>query len=150
MGAAQTAEFPVSSPAWHPGGFPRWKTNHRMEPALLFFALLFKFYHLLGQILIALGHLAIRVMGKNAFALGADLLCPDRMGNLGAEHLDFAAIGLPQQGGNLLGEVGAVVHHRQQYAVDLELGLICRFTLFTVWSSCSRPLAAGTPPERGL
>ena len=62
-------------------------------------------------------------MGKNAFALGADLLCPDRMGNLGAEHLDFAAIGLPQQGGNLLGEVGAVVHHRQQYAVDLELGV---------------------------
>src|SRR5699024_11664780 len=52
----------------------------------------FKFYHLLGQILIALGHLAIRVMGKNAFALGADLLCPDRMGNLGAEDLDFAAI----------------------------------------------------------
>ena len=45
------------------------------------------------------------------------------MGNLGAEHLDFAAIGLPQQGGNLLGEVGAVVHHRQQYAVDLELGV---------------------------
>ena len=33
------------------------------------------------------------------------------------------AIGLPQQGGNLLGEVGAVVHHRQQYAVDLELGV---------------------------
>ena len=62
-------------------------------------------------------------MGKNAFALGADFLCPDRMGNLGAEHLDFAAIGLPQQGGNLLGEVGAVVHHRQQYAVDLELGV---------------------------
>ena len=88
-----------------------------------FFALLFKFYHLLGQILVALGHLAIRVMGKNAFALGADLLCPDRMGNLGAEHLDFAAVGLPQQGGNLLGEVGAVVHHRQQYAVDLELGV---------------------------
>src|SRR5699024_8489564 len=86
-----------------------------------FFALLFKFYHLLGQILIALGHLAIRVMGKNAFALGADLLCPDRMGNLGAEHLDFAAVGLPQQGGDLLGEVGTVVHHRQQDAVDLEL-----------------------------
>ena len=62
-------------------------------------------------------------MGKNAFALGADLLCPDRMGNLGAEHLDFAAIGLPQQGSDFLGKVGAVVHHRQQYAVDLELGV---------------------------
>ena len=88
-----------------------------------FFALLFKFYHLLGQILVALGHLAIRVMGKNAFALGADFLCPDRMGNLGAEHLDFAAVGFSQQGGDLLGEVGSVVHHRQQYAVDLELGV---------------------------
>ena len=88
-----------------------------------FFALLFKFYHLLGQIFVPLGHLAIGVMGKNALALGADFLCLDRMGNLGAEHLDFAAIGLPQQGSNLLGEVGAVVHHRQQYAVDLELGV---------------------------
>ena len=89
----------------------------------IFFALLFKFYHLLGQILVALGHLAIRVMGKNAFALGANFLCPDRMGNLGAEHLDFAAVGFSQQGGDLLGEVGSVVHHRQQYTVDLELGV---------------------------
>ena len=62
-------------------------------------------------------------MGKNTFSLGADFLCPDRMGNLGAEYLDFAAVGLPQQGGNLLGKVGAVIHHRQQYAVDLELGI---------------------------
>src|SRR5699024_513408 len=93
------------------------------EASSTFFALLFKFQHLLCQIAVALGHLAAGIMGKNAFALGADLLCPDRMGNLGAEHLDFAAIGLPQQGGNLLGEVGAVVHHRQQNAVNLELGV---------------------------
>ena len=45
------------------------------------------------------------------------------MGNLAAEHLDFATVGFPQQGGDLLGIVGAVVHHRQQYAVDLELGI---------------------------
>ena len=83
-----------------------------------FFALLFKFHHLLGQIFIALGHLAIGVMGKNAFALGADFLCPDGMGNLGAEHLDFASVGLPQQGGDLLGKVGAVAYHRQKDAVD--------------------------------
>src|SRR5699024_9777885 len=88
-----------------------------------FFALLFKFYHLLGQIFVPLGHLAIGVMGKNALALGADFLGPDGMGNLAPEHLDFAAIGLPQQGGDLLGKVGAVVHHRQQYAVNLELGI---------------------------
>ena len=60
-------------------------------------------------------------MGKNALALGADLLGPDGMGNLGAKHLDFAAVSLPQQSGDLLGKVGAVVHHRQQDAVDLEL-----------------------------
>ena len=62
-------------------------------------------------------------MGKNALALGADFLGPDRMGNLGAEHLDFAAVGLPQQGSDLFGKVGTVVHHRQQDTVDLELGV---------------------------
>ena len=62
-------------------------------------------------------------MGKNTLALGADFLCPDGMGNFCAEHLDFAAVGLPQQGSDLLGKVGAIVHHCQQYAVDLELGI---------------------------
>ena len=80
-------------------------------------------------------------MGKNTLALGTDFLCSDRMGNLSSEHFDFAAVGFSQQSRNLLGKVGAVVHHRQQDTVDLELGLICRFTLLTVWSSCSRPLA---------
>ena len=36
-----------------------------------FFALLFKFRHLLGQIFVALCHLAARVVGKDAFPLGA-------------------------------------------------------------------------------
>ena len=62
-------------------------------------------------------------MGKNAFALGADFFSPDGMRNLGAKHLDFAAVGFPQQGSDLLGKIGAVVHHRQQYAVDLEFGI---------------------------
>ena len=62
-------------------------------------------------------------MGENALALGADLLCSDRMGNLAFEHLDFTAVSITQQGSNLLGKVGAVVYHRQQYAVDLELGV---------------------------
>src|SRR5699024_11126304 len=103
--------------------FSRWasarlssvENRSSTEASSTFFALLFKFYHLLGQILIALGHLAIRVMGKNAFPLGADLLCPDRMGYLGAEHLDFDAIGLPQLGGNVVCGVGAVVVHRERY-----------------------------------
>ena len=55
-------------------------------------------------------------MSINALALGAGLLGPDRVGYLGSEHLDFAAIGLPQQGGDFPGEIGAVVHHRQQDA----------------------------------
>ena len=47
---------------------------------------------LLRQIFVALSHLAARVMGKNALALGADFLCPNRMGNLGGEHLDFCLL----------------------------------------------------------
>ena len=121
-----------------------------MEPSSTFFALLFKFHHLLGQIFVPLGHLAIGVMGKNALALGAELLGPDGMGNLGAKHLDFAAIGFPQQGSDLLGKVGAVVHHRQQDTVDLELGLICRFTLLRFGAAVPGPWRADTPPGRGL
>ena len=53
----------------------------------------------------------------------AHFLCPDRMGNFCAKHLDFAAVGFPQQGGDLLGKVGAIIHHRQQDAINLELGI---------------------------
>ena len=60
-------------------------------------------------------------MGKNALALGADLLCPDRVGNLTGKYLDFTAVVLPQQCADLLCEVRAAVHHGQQDAVDLEL-----------------------------
>ena len=85
-----------------------------------FFALLFKFQHLLGQICVAFGYFASWIVGENALALRAGFLCPDRMGNLGSEHLDFTAVGFPQQGGNLLGEVSAVVHHCQQNTVYLQ------------------------------
>ncbi len=66
-----------------------------------FFALLFKFQHLLGQICVALRYFAAWVMGENAPALRAGFLCPDRMGNLCAEYLDFAAVGFPQQAVNV-------------------------------------------------
>ena len=62
-------------------------------------------------------------MSINTLALGAGLFGPDRVGDLGAEHLDFAAIGLPQQGGDLFRKIGSAVHHRQQNAVNLELGV---------------------------
>jgi len=62
-------------------------------------------------------------MGKNAFSLGADFLCPDRMGDLCAEYIDLTAIGLPQERGDLFGKVGSAVHHRQQDTVYLELGI---------------------------
>ena len=68
-------------------------------------------------------------MGKNTLALGTDFLCSDRMGNLSSEHFDFAAVGFSQQSRNLLGKVGAVVHHRQQDTVDLELGVDLPFHL---------------------
>src|SRR5699024_9785760 len=85
-----------------------------------FFALLFKFQHLLRQILVGFRHLAPWIVGEDALALGAGLLGPDRVGYLGAEYLDFAAVGFPQQGGDLFGKVGTVVHHRQQDTVYLK------------------------------
>jgi len=60
-------------------------------------------------------------MGENTFSLCANFLCPDRMGDFCAEYFDLAAIGLPQERGNLFGKVGAVIHHRQQDTVNLEL-----------------------------
>ena len=76
---------------------------------------------------------------------------PDRMGNFGAEHLDFAAVGLPQQGGDLLGKVGAVVHHRQQDAVNLEFGVDLPLHLIYCLEQLFQALwRADTPPGRGL
>ena len=111
--------------------FSRWasarlssvENRSSTEASSTFFALLFKFYHLPCQIVIGFRHLAAGVMCEDALALGAGLLGPDRMWNLGAKHLDFAAVGFPQQGSDLLGKVGAVVHHRQQDTVDLDLGI---------------------------
>ena len=57
-----------------------------------FFALLFKFQHLLRQISIPLCHFAARVMGENTFSLCADFLCTDRMGDLCAEYFDLLSI----------------------------------------------------------
>ena len=68
-------------------------------------------------------HFAARVVGKNTFSLCTDFLCPDRVRNLCAEYFDLAAIGLPQERGDLFGKVGSAVHHRQQDTVYLELGV---------------------------
>src|SRR5699024_5208579 len=111
--------------------FSRWasarlssvENRSSTDASSTFFALLFKFQHLLRQIFVPLGHFAAGVVSINTLALGAGLFGPDRVGYLGSEHLDFAAISLPQQSGDLFGEVGAVVHHRQQDAVNLELGV---------------------------
>src|SRR5699024_5820514 len=111
--------------------FSRWasarissvENKSSTEASSTFFALLFKFQHLLRQIFVGFRHLAAGVVSIDALALGAGLLGPDRVGYLGAEHLDLAAVGLPQQGGDLPGKVGTVVHHRQQDTVDLELGI---------------------------
>ena len=77
---------------------------------------------ILRQISIPLCHFAARVIGENTFSLCTDFLCPDRMGDLCAEYFDLAAIGFPQERGNLFGKVGSAVNHRQQDTVYLELG----------------------------
>lgn len=91
-----------------------------MEPAPTFFALLFKLQYLLRQTFVPLGHLAIGVMGKDTLALGTDFLCSDRVRYLCAKHLDFAAVGITQQGANVLCKIGTVVHHRQQNTINLQ------------------------------
>ena len=63
------------------------------------------------------------------------------MGDLCAEYFDLAAIGLPQERGNLFGKVDSAIHHRQQDTVDLELGVDLPLYLVYVERSCSSPLA---------
>ena len=60
-------------------------------------------------------------MLEDTGSLCADFLCPDRMGDLCAEYFDLAAIGLPQERGDLFGKVGSAVHHCQQDTVYLKL-----------------------------
>ena len=62
-------------------------------------------------------------MGENTFSLCADFLCTDRVWNLRSKDFDFTSIGVPQQSSNLFCKVGAVIHHRQQDTVNLELGV---------------------------
>ena len=62
-------------------------------------------------------------MGENSFSLCADFLCTDRVWNLRSKDFDFTSIGVPQQSSNLFCKVGAVIHHRQQDTVNLELGV---------------------------
>ena len=55
--------------------------------------------------------------------------------------LNFAAIGLPQQGGDFPGKVGTVSTIVSRMPSIWSLGFSCRLTLLMVDSSCSRPLA---------
>ena len=45
------------------------------------------------------------------------------MGDFRSKDFDFTSIGVPQQSSNLFGKIGAVIHHRQQDTVNLELGV---------------------------
>ena len=68
-------------------------------------------------------------MDENAFSLCANFLCTDRVWNLRSKDFDFTSIGVPQQSSNLFGKVGAVIHHRQQDTVNLELWINLPFHL---------------------
>ena len=51
------------------------------------------------------------------------------MGDFRSKDFDFTAIGVPQQSSNLFGRVGAVIHHRLQDTVNLELWINLPFHL---------------------
>jgi len=51
------------------------------------------------------------------------------MGDFRSKDFDFTSIGVPQQSSNLFGKVGAVIHHRQQDTVNLELWIDLPFHL---------------------
>lgn len=89
----------------------------------MFFALLFKFQHLLRQIFVGGSNLALRIVGVDALSFGADLLSPDGVRNLRNEYFNFGTVGFPQQGADLFCKVGAPIHHRQQDAVNLRFGI---------------------------
>ena len=67
--------------------------------------LIFNLQHLLRQIFVGIGHLALRVMGVNAFPLCADLFCPDRVGDFRSKDFDLGTVVLPQQSGDFFGKI---------------------------------------------
>ena len=64
--------------------------------------------------------LAVPVMGEDAFSGKTSLRSSYRKRNFGTEHADVLSHGGAERGNNRLGVVGAVIHHRQQNAVNLQ------------------------------
>lgn len=69
------------------------------------------------------------IVPENTLSFCGGFLGPDGMGNLAAENLDLSSVGFPKQVGNVLGKVGAAVHHGHENAVNLEPGIDLPFHL---------------------
>ena len=69
-------------------------------------------------------------MLEDTGSLCADFLCTDGTGNICLVDFQLSAVALPNQIADVLGVVGAAVHHRQknpfdfQFGVDLSLDLV--------------------------
>ena len=95
------------------------KSSNGVIPKSLVFAL--NLQRLLGQRVIGGGNLAVLVVGKNALSSAAGFCGSDGKGDLRSEHTDFLAVVGAQRCNDLLGFVGAAIHHREQDAVDFQL-----------------------------
>ena len=62
-------------------------------------------------------------MGEDAFPFSTALDCPDAHGDLAIEHLHAAAVCGTDKVNNVPGEVGTAVHHGDENAFHLEIGV---------------------------
>ena len=69
-------------------------------------------------------------MLKDTVSFGTDFFCTNRTGNVCLVNLQLSTVALPNQIADVLGVIGAAVHHRQknpfdfQFGVDLSLDLV--------------------------
>ncbi|MPN55535.1 hypothetical protein SDC9_203219 [bioreactor metagenome] len=89
----------------------------------MFFAALFMLQDLLRKLFIGRRHITARLKGKNAGTLGAHFRRLDAPWDFRVKHMDALAVCLPHQCADLLGEVGAALHHRNEDAGDLKIGV---------------------------
>lgn len=62
-------------------------------------------------------------MSEGAFPLGAAFNGSDAHGNLTGEYRNAAAVGVADEVDNVFREVGPPIHHGDQDALDLEVGV---------------------------
>lgn len=96
-----------------------------MRPALLSLGI---FNHLLCQICVCLGNLALGIVREYRFSFGTAPDGTDTHGDFAVENLYVSAVGSANQIHNILSKAWTFVHHGNEYAPDLETGFILRLT----------------------